>query len=56
MLDTVVTGLNVDLYEFNIGLAEAFDAERGFSDVIAPGDRARMRARAAIPARLPGRL
>ncbi len=34
-LDTIVTGLNVGLYEFNIGLAEAFDAERGFSDVIA---------------------
>lgn len=34
ILDKVVTGLSVDLYEYNIGLAEAFDAERGFSDVI----------------------
>jgi len=34
-LDTIVTGLNVERYEFNIGLAEAFDAERGFTDVVA---------------------
>jgi VWFA-related protein len=34
-LDTIVTGLNIDRYEFNIGLAEAFDAERGFTDVVA---------------------
>jgi hypothetical protein len=34
-LDTIVTGLNLERYDFNIGLAEAFDAERGFSDVIA---------------------
>jgi VWFA-related protein len=34
-LDSIVPGRSVGLYEFNIGLAEAFDAERGFSDVIA---------------------
>jgi VWFA-related protein len=31
----IIPGPPTDTYEFNIGLAEAFDAERGFSDVIA---------------------
>jgi VWFA-related protein len=34
ILDAVITGVNRDLYEFNIGLAEAFDVERGYSDVL----------------------
>ena len=34
VLDAVITGINRDLYEFNIGLAEAFDVERGYGDVL----------------------
>jgi VWFA-related protein len=34
-IDAFVPGPLVESYGFNIGLAEAFDAERGFSDVIA---------------------
>ena len=34
-IDAFVPGPLVEPYQFNIGLAEAFDAERGFSDVIA---------------------
>ena len=34
VLDGVITGINRDLYEFNIGLSEAFDVERGYSDVL----------------------
>jgi VWFA-related protein len=33
-LDAILTGVNVDSYEFNIGLSEAFDVERGFTDVL----------------------
>jgi VWFA-related protein len=32
-LDAVITGVNVDRYEYTIGLAEAFDIERGYSEV-----------------------
>ena len=32
-LDAVITGVNVDRYDYNIGLAEAFDIERGYADV-----------------------
>jgi VWFA-related protein len=32
-LDAVVSGVNADLYEFNIGLSEAIDIERGYGDV-----------------------
>ena len=35
ILDTVVPGINVEPYQFNIGLSEAFDVERGFTDVLA---------------------
>jgi VWFA-related protein len=32
-LDAVITGVNVDRYEYNVGIAEAFDIERGYADV-----------------------
>lgn len=33
-LDAIIPGINRDPYEFNIGLAEALDIERGFTDVL----------------------
>jgi VWFA-related protein len=33
-LDAIIPGINRDPYEFNIGLAEAVDIERGFTDVL----------------------
>ena len=32
-LDAVITGVNIDRYAHDIGLAEAFDIERGYADV-----------------------
>jgi VWFA-related protein len=32
-LDAVITGVNQDRYEFDIGLAEAFDIQKGYADV-----------------------
>ncbi len=33
-LDAIISGINRDPYQFNIGLAEAVDIERGFTDVL----------------------
>ncbi len=33
-LDAIIPGINRDPYEFNVGLAEAVDIERGFTDVL----------------------
>jgi VWFA-related protein len=35
LLNAIVPGINVDRYELNIGLSEAFDFERGFTEVLA---------------------
>jgi VWFA-related protein len=48
-LDAIIPGINRDPYEFNIGLSEALDIERGFTDVLARVARREYRLPEDVP-------